>query len=105
MLAPSVSANCATIRSCTSNTCSSAPSAFASASATPVCGIDDAGGDAKAIAGALEAADDGQIEVQLGRAAPTVRARAADRFDDAHTIDDPRGARGAKIVRDGLGNA
>ena len=55
-------------------------------------GIDDARGDPQAIAGTLEAADDGAIEVKLGAQRSRFGAASLHRLDDAHAIDDAHGA-------------
>ena len=69
------------------------------------CGIDDPCGDAQSLARALEAADDREIELELGSERRQVRADAADAFDDPHAIDDPVRAGRAQVVGHGLGDA
>ena len=71
------------MRSWSSNTCSSAPSALASASASPDAGVHDARRDPQPIAGSLKAADDGKVEMQVARSAarsaPTRRTASTTR--------------------------
>ena len=68
------------------------------------CRVHDAGRDAQTIRGALKASDDGQVQMQLFSQHGEVRPDAADRFDDAHPIDDAERAGRAEVVGDGLGN-
>ena len=82
---PSVSANCATMRSWSSKTCSSSPSAFASASASPVPASTTRAVILSRSAGSLKASDDRQIEMQLlaqarARSTPTRRTASTTRM-------------------------
>ena len=105
LVVPSVSANCATIRSWTSNTCSSAPSALASASATP-----DAASTTRAV---MRSRSPARWKLPTTARSSWSSARSADRsvptrrtrFDDPHAIDDPVRAGRAQVVGHGLGNA
>ena len=67
--------------------------------------VHDARGDAQAIAGALKAPDDGQVEVELLAEDREVRPDAPDRFDHAHAIDDAERPGGPEIVGHGLRDA
>ena len=68
-------------------------------------GVDDTGSDAQAIAGPLEAADHGQIEVELGPKAGQIDAGPAHGFHDPNPIDDAQGRCRAKIVGHRFRNA
>ena len=92
------------MRSWRSKTWSSGPSALASARHSPLCGVDDPGGDAQAIAGALETADHRAIDGQHAAQRRELTAGLGDGLGDAKAIDDAQ-RRGAQIVGQGFGDA
>ena len=66
-------------------------------------GIDDPRRDPQPVAGSLEAADDGAIEMQL-RAQRRQSGPARRTASTTHAVDDAVAGQGAEVVRDGLGN-
>lgn len=68
------------------------------------CRVDHARGDPKPIAGALEAADHGAIEVQLRAKARQIGTAALDGLHDAHAIDHAERRRCPEIVGHRLGD-
>ena len=67
-------------------------------------GVDDPGGDAQAVAGALEAADHRAVDGQRTAQRRDIPAGHGDGLGDAKAIDDAQ-RRGAQIVGQGLGDA
>ena len=67
--------------------------------------IDHARGDPQPRTRSLKAADDGEVEVQVGAQRREIGAAAPDRLDDAHAIDDAERRRRPQIVGHGLGDA